>query len=110
MNMPSNKNRVIRCVYPVLFGAVFLFLAGWLFKLQIFQHDKYESLALDQQTWEIRVDPKRGSIKDVNGVELAVSATAYQVLMAPVLLETEEECFQVATFLADVFLPPFVIF
>ncbi len=101
MNMPSKNNRVIRYAFPLIFGAVFLGLAGWLFYLQVIQHDKYESLALDQQTWEITVDPARGSIKDVNGVDLAVSATAYQVLMAPAQLTEEEDCVEVATFLSE---------
>ena len=101
MNMPSKNNRVIRYLFPMIFGAVFLGLAGWLFYLQVIQHDKYESLALDQQTWEITVDPDRGSIKDVNGVDLAVSATAYQVLMAPAQLTDEEDRVEVATFLSE---------
>ncbi len=101
MNMPSKNNRVIRILFPVIFGVVFLGLAGRLFYLQVIQHEKYESLALDQQTWEITVDPDRGSIKDVNGVDLAVSATAYQVLMAPAQLTEEEDCVEVATFLSE---------
>ncbi len=101
MNMPSKNNRVIRLVFPIIFGVVFLGLGGRLFYLQIVQHDKYESLALDQQTWEIAVDPDRGSIKDVNGVDLAVSATAYQVLMAPAQLTEEADCVEVATFLSE---------
>lgn len=101
MNMPSKNNRMIHVVFPLLFGAVFLGLSGWLFYLQVIQHDKYESLALDQQTWEITVDPDRGSIKDVNGVDLAVSATAYQVLMAPAQITEEEDCVEVATFLSE---------
>lgn len=101
MNMPSKNNRAIRLAFPIIFGVVFLGLAGRLFYLQIIQHDKYESLALDQQTWEITVDPTRGSVKDVNGVDLAVSATAYQVLMAPAQLSKEEDRVEVATFLSE---------
>lgn len=101
MSMPSKNNRVISHVLPILFGVAFLALAGRLFYLQILRHDHYEGRALDQQTWEIAVEPSRGSIKDVNGVDLAVSATAWQILMAPVQLETEEERVEVATFLSE---------
>ncbi len=101
MKMPSKNKRVVSHVFPILFGVAFLALAGWLFYLQVGRHNYYESRALDQQTWEITVDPSRGSIKDVNGVDLAVSATAWQVLMAPVQLETEEACTEVATFLSE---------
>ncbi|MBO5222318.1 MAG: PASTA domain-containing protein [Clostridia bacterium] len=101
MNMPSQKNRVISHVLPIAFCVVFLGLAGWLFYLQVARHDYYESKALDQQTWEIAVEPERGSIKDVNGVDLAVSLSSYQVLMAPVQLEKEEERREVAAFLSE---------
>ncbi len=101
MNMPSKNNLVIRIIFPAVFGALFLGLCGRLFYLQVIRHDKYESLALDQQTWEITVDPDRGSIKDINGVDLAVSATAYQVLMAPAQLTEEADCKEVASFLSE---------
>ena len=101
MNTPSKNSRVIRLFFPIFFGLVFLGLGGRLFYLQIIRHEKYESLALDQQTWEITVDPSRGSIKDVNGVDLAVSATAYQVLMAPSQLTEEDDCKEVAQFLSQ---------
>ena len=100
MNMPSSNNRV-RYLWPIVFGLLFLGLAGWLFRIQVILHDKYESRALDQQTWEITVDAKRGSIKDVNGVVLARSASAYQVLMAPSQLDSEEERVELATFLSE---------
>lgn len=101
MNTPSKKNRVISHVLPIVFGAIFLGLAGWLFYLQVVRHSYYESKALDQQTWEITVDPARGSIRDVNGVDLAVSKAAWQVLMAPAQLQKEEERVELATFLSE---------
>lgn len=101
LTTPSRKNRITYLVLAIAFGVVFLALAGRLFYLQLIQHNKYESLARDQQTQEIRVDPIRGSIKDVNGVDLAVSATAYQILLAPVQISNEEDRVEVATFLAE---------
>lgn len=101
MNTPSRKNRVVSHFFPIFFCVLFLGLAGWLFYLQVFRHSYYEGKALDQQTWEISVEPKRGSIKDVNGVDLAVSLSVWQVLMAPVQLDQESERVEVATFLAE---------
>jgi len=101
MKTPSKESRVISHFFPIFFCVLFLGLAGWLFYLQIVRHDYYEGKALDQQTWEIAVEPKRGSIKDVNGVDLAVSVSVWQVLMAPVQLEEEEDRVQVATFLSE---------
>ena len=100
LTSPSRKNFVAYKVLTWLFCVVFFLLAAWLFYIQVFQHEKYESKAKDQQTWEITVTPKRGAIKDADGVDLAVSATAYQVLMAPAQL-AEEDREEVATFLSE---------
>ena len=101
--LPKTDRFYLRFALPFVIAAAFLGLAGRLFYLQVVSHDKYESLALDQQTWEIAIEPSRGSIKDVNGVDLAVSATVYQVLLAPKQFgENSEEIRQeVAHLLAD---------
>ena len=101
MNTPSKKNRVISHVLPIVFCAIFLGLAGWLFYLQVFRHEYYGNRALTQQTWEVTVDATRGSIRDVNGVELAVCKDVWQVLMAPIQLEGDEARQEIAAFLSE---------
>ena len=63
---------VLRIVFVLAFAGI----AARFFYLQIIQHDKYEQIAVSQQTSDITVSAKRGTIYDANGNELAVSATA----------------------------------
>ena len=43
------------------------------------KHPKFSKLATAQWTSEVKIDAKRGSILDRNGIELAVSANVYRV-------------------------------
>jgi len=54
-----------------------------LFQLQILEHDRYESAAIEQQLRETAVDSGRGSILDRNGRVLAMSATAETIYISP---------------------------
>ena len=61
-----------------LFGIGMLaVLLARLYRLQISQHDFYESLALEQQLRETKGAVARGTITDTNGNPLAVSATEH---------------------------------
>ena len=87
---PTDKNlfrynalRVIACVMLVV-------LIGRLFFIQVIDHDKYEQRAIDQQTQELTIEAKRGSITDRNGNVLAVSATAYKIVMAPSVISDDD--------------------
>lgn len=68
----------------------FLGLAVQLFVIQIVNHDKYEQMAVDQQTSDITIEAARGPIVDRNGNVLAISATAYKVIMAPAVIKSDE--------------------
>lgn len=61
----------------------FLVLAGRLFQLQILQHDKYESMAIEQQVRESVVTAARGTIYDTNGKILAMSASVETIFISP---------------------------
>ncbi len=63
--------------------ALLLVVIGQLFNLQILRHDDLEGQALRQQTTDTVIEPQRGSILDRNGNELAISASAYMVTIAP---------------------------
>lgn len=79
------RYEVVRIIALVLL----LLLVFRLFYLQIIQHDKYQQIAIDQQTQDITIEPRRGSIVDRNGNILALSASAYKVVMSPTLIKDE---------------------
>lgn len=80
-----NKLNLGRTLFlMIVCGAVaFIVLAARLYKVQIVDHQYYESLALEQQTSETTVSAARGTITDANGNVLAMSATAYNVYISP---------------------------
>ncbi|MBR2328225.1 MAG: PASTA domain-containing protein [Clostridia bacterium] len=70
---------------------IFAVLVVQLFNLQVLQHDKYQQLAVDQQTAVISVEASRGTIYDRNGIALAESATAYKVYIVPNKIADEDK-------------------
>ena len=72
-------------------AALFLIVCGRFFQLQIIDGAKYQSIAINQQTREITVAAKRGTIYDRNGKALAVSATAYKIVLSPSSVSDEED-------------------
>ncbi|WP_042271529.1 stage V sporulation protein D [[Clostridium] dakarense] len=77
----------------VLILACFLFLA-LIFRtgyLQLVKGEWLSTKATDQQTREIPIEPKRGTIYDKNMKELAVSVTKYTVWCKPVEVSNKEE-------------------
>lgn len=67
--------------------AVFLLLLARLYKLQIIDHEYYESLAIAQQLRQAPTSTARGSIYDKNMLPLAVSATVDNVYLSPAEIE-----------------------
>ena len=67
--------------------AAFVLLLGRLYRLQITDHETYESLAIAQQLREAPASPERGTICDCRGFPLAVSASVDNVYLSPVEIE-----------------------
>lgn len=65
----------------------FIVLGARLYQIQILQHDKYESAAIEQQVRETTVSASRGTIYDTNGKILAMSATVDTVYISPKEIE-----------------------
>jgi len=86
---PQNRrsNRVIlrRSLFlMIMFGVVtFGTLLVKLWQIQIIDHDFYEAKAIEQQTSDVTVTANRGTIYDAEGNVLAISATAYNVILSP---------------------------
>lgn len=67
-----------------VFGIVIFIPLIWqLYRLQIVQHEELEEKAVQQQTSELSVSASRGTIFDANGNVLAISSTAYDVIISP---------------------------
>ena len=103
MKVSSKKINFVKHVLPVIFCVFFIGLIGRLFYLQVVRHDYYEGKAVDQHTWEITVEPERGSILDVNGEVFAKNKDVQQILMAPAQLKSAEDRATVAAFLSEAF-------
>ena len=103
MSKRPSQSMIIRFnVLRIVFILAFAAMAARFFYLQIIEHDKYEQLAVNQQTSDITVSAKRGTIYDVNGNELAVSASAYLVTIAPNKIEDEETREKLTTILSEI--------
>ena len=71
-----------------VFGiGAFLLLLARLYKLQIIDHEKYESMAIQQQLRSVPSSTVRGTIYDTNMNILAVSASVDNVYLSPQEIE-----------------------
>ena len=90
MSRPKSNSKNRYAVVRVIAMIALICLIGRLFYIQIIKHSKYEQIAVSQQTQDIAIEAKRGTITDRNGNILAISATAYKVVMAPKLIDSED--------------------
>ena len=84
-----SKKRLVLVL--VLACALFLGLIMRTGYLQLIKGEWLSTKATDQQTREIPIEPKRGTIYDKNMKELAVSVTKYTVWCKPVEVKNKEE-------------------
>ena len=84
----NNRSLFRRTIFlMVCMGVVFFIpMVAQLWKLQISQHDYWQERAANQQLRDVAVDSGRGTIYDANGEVLAMSATAYDLILAPAQL------------------------
>ncbi len=88
-NNMSIAKRMMVVLIVIVSG--FAAVTGRLFYIQIVKGKEYQEIAVGQQTRDISVAAKRGTIYDRNGKALAVSATAYKVVLSPVTLKDEDD-------------------
>lgn len=68
----------------VVFGILSFGPLGWkLWDIAIVHHEEYQQRQLDQSTRDVEIKSGRGTIKDTNGNVLAMSATAYNLILSP---------------------------
>ena len=87
---PGRDRRANRTIFwrtaflMAFFGVVvFIPLLGQLWKIQITNHEKYEQMAIEQQTRDTAVSANRGTIYDTKGNILAISATVHDIILSP---------------------------
>ncbi|MGM0444936.1 MAG: penicillin-binding transpeptidase domain-containing protein [Bacillota bacterium] len=81
MNDSKRKKRIKVLFFIITF--VLLLLIARLIWIQIINNEEYSDKALQQRIMELKVNPNRGNIFDINGKELAVSVTSKTVVGLP---------------------------
>ena len=84
---PMSRRMVSIAIFIMVFFSLIIFN---LTKLQIFSYKEYQQKAIQQQTRDITINSKRGTIYDRNGKELAMSASAYMIYVVPSSVKTDE--------------------
>ena len=92
----GNRTILGRTIFLMaIFGVViFIPLLVRLYNLQITNHEYYQELAIGQQTRDVAVTANRGTIYDSKGTPLALSSTAYDIIVSPRDLNTVQENYQ----------------
>ena len=83
--------------------AAFAVLAARLYKLQIVDHERYESAAIEQQLRGTAISAARGTIYDRDGRILAMSASVDTIYLSPAEIERYgEDAEAIAAGLAEI--------
>ena len=95
LNSPETPNAMMlrRTLFLMIVCGIvaFLVLGLRLFKLQILDHDFYETAAIEQQVRETTVTAARGTIYDTNMKILAMSASVDDIFISPAEIKLYEE-------------------
>lgn len=88
-------------VMVIMFAIVLAFclVSGKLVYIQVAKGEEYQAKAIAQQTRDITISAKRGTIYDRNHKALAVSATAYKVVLAPSIIKDEQARMKILEYL-----------
>lgn len=74
----------------IIFATAFAGLTGRLAFIQIVNSSEYQKKAMEQWTRDVKIPSKRGIIYDRNGKSLAISATAYEIIVRPAEVKDKE--------------------
>lgn len=86
----------------IAFSVLLVMLAVWLIYLNIAHGEEYAKAANEQQTKDITVSAKRGTIYDRNGKQLAVSVSADTVILDPAAIRKNETAEKISTELSGI--------
>lgn len=96
----SIRNRTL--AFSFIFLGLIVILFCRLFFWQVIKGDELKSGALAQQTMEKEITPKRGTIYDRNGEELAVSASVNTVTVSPETVKKAKNAEDIANTLSEI--------
>lgn len=102
MSLSTNMNKKRIIIFFVIVCLMFIglvFRLGW---IQIVSSEKYQQLALEQQTRDIPIPAKRGIIFDRKGKELAVSATTSTIWARPSEVNNAKDVTETARVLSEI--------
>lgn len=102
MSLVTNKNKKRNLIFFTIIAAMFLGLLVRLGWIQIVNSQKYEQLALEQQTRDIPIPAKRGIIFDRNGKKLAATANTHTIWARPSEVKSSKDPSETGRFLAEV--------
>ena len=88
MRRPQGKIRLLALLLCIVCSWL---LCANLFKIQIVEGEKYQTMAITQQLKDIVIAPHRGSIYDRYMKTLAKSATVWNVIFEPGNLSSDDE-------------------
>ena len=97
ISMKRRMKNVLLCAV-IIFG-ILVFRVGW---IQFINGEELQTLAYEQQTLDRKINPKRWTIFDRDGNELAVSSTVYTVTINPTNIKDENKE-KVAKAISDIF-------
>ena len=97
---PKLQKRII--CFTIAFTVILAGLGINTAVIQLVRGDKLKAMALEQQTSEKEIMPRRGTIYDRNMKELAVSANVETVVADPTVIAEEKNADQVADTLAPI--------
>jgi cell division protein FtsI/penicillin-binding protein 2 len=94
---PQTKTNIMRTIRPagwllflgILVGLSFVVLSGWLWRIQVRDHERWAALAADNAQQAITRVARRGDILDIRGTPLAISVPAKTVCADPSLIYTQ---------------------
>ena len=96
----KTKKRIISAFSFIV--VMFLILACRLCYLTVVKGDEYKKLAIEQQTRDRLITPKRGTIYDRNNKPLAVSASVETVSISPVTVRNSDKKDETASTLSQI--------
>ena len=96
----KTKKRIITTFSFIV--VMFVILAGRICYLTVVKGDEYKKMAIEQQTRDRLITPKRGTIYDRNNKPLAVSASVETVSISPVTVRNSDKKDETASALSEI--------